>query len=122
MGFDTGKMEPVISAAIHGDLLPQLPGIIYSLGRDAQTPEEYDYAFRHLVALSASPSSYVHSMVILAFSLLAVFHGRLERQVVEPIIYQAWSKAQGMELQRIQEAVEDINERLDWGLERPVLP
>lgn len=116
-GFDTAAIEQVVSAARGGQISPELPGIIYSLGRDAENDEEYAYAFETLLSLSSCSSIFVVSMVVLAFSLLAVYHKRLDRAVVEPLLRRAWERAEGSDKARIQCAVDDINHALQWNFE-----
>ena len=106
----------IISAARNGQISPDLPGVIYSLGRDAENEEEYEYAFRMLTSLSTQESANVLSMIILAFSLLAIYHGRLDRTIAEPVIKRAWQTAEGADRARIQDAVDDINTSLKWNL------
>lgn len=113
-GFDTAAIERAVLAARGGQILPELSGIIYSLGRDAENDEEYAYAFQTLLSLSNVPSSFIVSMVVLALSLLAVYHRRLDRTLVEPLLRRAWARAEGDDKARIQCAVDDINYALQW--------
>lgn len=65
---------------------PDIMDVIYSLGRDAQNEEEYDYAFRTLLEILDGGMDRVRAYCILGFSLQAVFCSRLDRDIVEPII------------------------------------
>lgn len=114
--FHTQEIERIISTASGEEMSPHLSGVIYSLGRDAENDEEYEYAFQLLTSLSAHRSVFIVSMVILAYSLLALYHKRLDRKIVEPIIKKAWKSAEGNEKDRIQDAVDDINSALKWHL------
>lgn len=114
--FYTEKMESVVAAAAGGQVPPELPGVLYSLGRDAETEEEYDWAFSLLMRLADHPSPHVVSLVILSLSLLAVFHGRLDREAAEPVIRRGWALAKGPDRGRIWDAVEDIRLSLGWDL------
>jgi hypothetical protein len=115
--FHTQEIERVVSEAQNGPIPEELSGIIYSLGRDAENDEEYDYAFHLLTTLSRHHSVSIVSMVIVAYSLLALYHKRLDRAVVEPIIKKAWSSAKGSDKARIRDAVDDINYSLKWKLD-----
>lgn len=117
--FHTQEIERVVSEAQNGPIPEELSGIIYSLGRDAENDEEYDYAFHLLTSLSTHHSIFIVSMVIVAYSLLAMYHKRLDRAVVEPIIRKAWITAQGSDKARIADAVSDINHALKWKLVLP---
>ncbi len=114
--FHTAEIERIVAAAQGEKIPPELPGVIYSLGRDATGEEEYAYAFALLARLAGHPSAFVASMAVLSFSLLAVYHGHLAREVVEPLIQNVWERAEGPDQMRIQDAVEDINQALGWGL------
>lgn len=114
--FHTVEIDCVISAAVTEENAPNLPEIIYSLGRDPENDKEYTYAFDKLVLLSNHPSTFIVSMVFLAFSFLALYHKRLDRTVVEPIIKRTWATAQGLDKARIQDALDDINHALKWNL------
>lgn len=114
--FCKEKIERVLDTANEGIISDDLFAVIYSLGRDAANAEEYDYAINILERLSKHSSISVISMVILAYSLLAVYHGHLEREKVEPVIQQAWAAADGIERTRIRDATEDINCALKWDI------
>lgn len=114
--FNTDEIDRVVSSASSESISPDLPGIIYSLGRDAENEEEFEYAFQLLASLSSHQSIHIVSMVILAFSLLAVYHKRLERGIAEPVIRKAWAAAEGLDKARIEDAVDDINDILKWNL------
>lgn len=114
--FHTQKIERIVSTASGEEMSPHLSEVIYSLGRDAENDEEYEYAFQLLTSLSTHRSVFIVSMVILAYSLLALYHKRLDRKIVEPIIKKAWKRAEGNEKNRIQDAVDDINNILKWHL------
>lgn len=114
--FHTQEIERIVSTASGEEMSPHLSGVIYSLGRDAESDEEYEYAFQLLTSLSNHRSVFIVSMVILAYSLLALYHKRLDRKIVEPIIKKAWKRAEGNEKDRILDAVDDINSILKWHL------
>lgn len=114
--FHTQEIERIVSTASGEEMSPHLSGVIYSLGRDAESDEEYEYAFQLLTSLSNHRSVFIVSMVILAYSLLALYHKRLDRKIVEPIIKKAWKRAERNEKDRILDAVDDINSALKWHL------
>lgn len=94
----------------------ELSGIIYCLGRDAESGDEFSYAYSLLLELCRRKNARVRAQAILGLSLLAVFHRKLERKVVEPIILQEWAAAAPENKHMIQDAVDDINFALGWNL------
>lgn len=61
----------------------------------------------------------IRAQAILAFSLLAVYHGYLDREIVEPIILKEWHTATPENKSTIENAVDDINFKLRWALTLP---
>lgn len=114
--FKVKEIEAILNAGKDEKINPDILGTVYSLGRDAENDEEYDYAFNMLLEIYENASDRVRVFVILAFSLLAVYHKRLDRKIVEPIIMREWHIADSINKSTIQNAVDDINYTLKWNL------
>ena len=91
-------------------------GVIYSLGRDAENDEEYRYALNLLLSLCDRKSQRVRTRAIIAISLLAIKHKRLERERVEPIIIREWEIADDENKATIRDAIDDINNAMKWNM------
>ena len=117
--FNVSEIEKLLNASDYEDsskINPELYSVIYSLGRDAENEEEYQYAFDILLSLCDRKAQNVRVYAILAMSLLAVIHRRLEREKVESIIKKEWENADKKGKATIQDAVNDINHALNWNL------
>lgn len=117
--FSVAEIEQIIQSVSDKETNPEIFSIIYCLGRDAENEEEYDYAFSKLLELYEMGNETVKAQVIQAFSLLAVLKKDikiLDRTIVEPLILSANSTAVGRNKQVIQDAVDDINDSLNWHL------
>ncbi len=97
---------------IHEELL----GIIYSLGRDAETKEEYIYSFNLLCELCNRVNAKVRTHSILGLSLLCVYHKYLDIKIVKPIIENELLLATAENRMTITDAVDDINHILGWNI------
>ena len=91
-------------------------GVIYSLGRDAETDEEYVYSFQTLLDILDGGTDRVRAYCILGFSLLAVFHGKLDKNIIAPVCLRERERASGTNLRTIEDAIADINMILHWNL------
>lgn len=114
--FNRKEIEKIIASAGSEQVPPELAGVIYSLGRDAENDEEYEYSFRLLTGLFLHKSAYVKSMVILGYSLLALYHEKLNRKITEPLIREAWAATGGDDKIRVKDAADDINRILKWNI------
>jgi len=94
----------------------ELFGIIYSLGRDAETEEEYIYSFGLLCELCNRDNAKVRAYSILGLSLLAVYHKHLDIEIVKPIIENELLVATSNNRMTIIDAVDDINHILGWNI------
>lgn len=113
--FETDTIEKIIAEYNDSKNIEKLCGVIFSLGRDAENDEEYDYALKKLVQLSEIDNPAVLSNIILAFSMLALYHKRLDRTITEPIIKKAVKLAESPDDKvRISDAVSDIKRFLGW--------
>ena len=97
---------------IHEELL----GIIYSLGRDAETKEEYIYSFNLLCELCNRVNAKVRAHSILGLSLLCVYHKYLDIEIVKPIIENELLLATDENRMTITNAAHDINHILGWNI------
>lgn len=117
--FRADEIERIIESVPDEEITSELSSVIYSLGRDSETEEEYDYAFSKLLELYKRENETVKAQVIQAFSMMAVLKKEikiLDRIIVEPLILSADSVAIGTNKQIIQEAIEDINFSLKWNI------
>ena len=117
--FLVEDIERVITTVPDSETSKELSSVIFCLGRDAENEEEYDYAFSKLLELYKRDNETVKAWVIEAFSLLAVLKRdikKLDRSIVEPLIRTAYSQSTGSDRAMIQDAIDDINQSLDWDL------
>ena len=117
--FLVEDIERIIKAVPDNETTIELSSIIFCLGRDAENEEEYDYAFSKLIDLYKRENETVKAWVIQAFSLLAVLKKdikKLDRSIVEPLILTAYSRSVGSDRAIIQDAIDDINHSLNWGI------
>ena len=117
--FFTDEIEQVINSVPDTDITPELSAVIYSLGRDAENKEDYEYAFDQLCRLFERENETVKAQVIQAFSMLAVLKTHikeLNRAIVEPLIKRAVSVATDKNKAIILDAISDINYSLNWNL------
>ena len=117
--FFTDEIEQVINSVPDTEITPELSAVIYSLGRDAENKEDYEYAFDQLCRLFERENETVKAQVIQALSMMAVLKKeikKLNKKVVEPMILRAVSCADERNKAIIQDAVDDINYSLKWKL------
>ena len=117
--FKTAEVEQLLDAPDYEDngvINPELFSMIYSLGRDAESEEEYQYALNILLSLCDRKAQRVRVSAILAISLLAIYHKRLEREKIEPIIKREWEIADDESKITIQDAIDDINHAMNWNM------
>ena len=117
--FKTAEVEQLLDAPDYEDnsiINPELFSMIYSLGRDAENEEEYQYALNILLSLCDRKAQRVRIRAILAISLLAIYHRRLEREKIEPIIKREWEIADDESKITIQDAIDDINHAMNWNM------
>ena len=117
--FNKTEIEQLLCAPDYEDssqINSELYAAMYSLGRDAENEEEYQYAFAVLISLCSRKAQRVRVWAILSMSILAVLHSRLDRSIVEPIIIREWETATEENKATIQDAVDDINHALKWNL------
>lgn len=114
--FKTSEIGRILRRGKDEAANPEILGVIYSLGRDAETDEEYSYAFQTLLDILDGGSDRVRAYCILGFSLLAVFHGKLDKNIIAPICLRERENASGANLGTINNAIDDINMILHWNL------
>ena len=84
--FETERIEHLLNEPDSADsevINPALYDAIYSLGRDAQSYEEYRYALDILLNLCLRDAERVRVQSILAISILSLTHKQLRREGVE---------------------------------------
>ena len=94
--FFINKINGVIASTIDKGLTPELASVIFSLGRDAECDEEYDFALSKLMELYERDNEDVKAQVIQAFAMLAVLKKdikMLDRSLIEPLILKAAATA-----------------------------
>ena len=117
--FFTDEIEQVINSVPDTEITPELSAVIYSLGRDAENKEDFEYAFGKLLELFERENETVKAQVIQALSMMAVLKKeikKLDKKVVEPMILRAVFCADERNKAIIQDAVDDINYSLKWKL------
>lgn len=115
--FYIKEIEDILSRGYNEIHNPDIMGVIYSLGRDAENNEEYQFAAGKLLQIFDGGTDGVRAYCILAFSLLAVSGFSLDRDRIAPLIIQERKRAEGKNLQIINDAIEDIEMALGWRLE-----
>lgn len=114
--FKTEEISAIIQRGRDESVNPEIFGVIYSLGRDAENDEEYIYSFQTLLDILDGGTDRVRACCILGFSLLAVFHGKLDKNIIAPICKRERETAAGANLSTINSAIDDINLVLHWDL------
>lgn len=116
-GFDKETIETVIKMSENKqdeEIQHDIYGVIYSLGRDAENSEEFQYAYDKLLKLCKHANPHVRANSILSLSMLAG-SGILEKETVVPIITEEWKKNREYR-GTIEDAVNDLNDWLKWGI------
>ncbi len=114
--FKTEEINAVIQRGKDESVNPEIMGVIYSLGRDAENDEEYSYSFQTLMDILDGGTDRVRAYCILGFSLLAVCCGKLDKNIIAPICRREREIAIGANLSTINDAIADINLALHWDL------
>jgi len=118
--FKTVEIEQIINAPDYADdsfISSELFGVIYSLGRDAENEEEYQYALNLLLSLCDRKAPRVRAYAILGLGLIAMNHGYLlERERIESIIKNEYEAANEENKSTIRDAIGDINYALKWNM------
>ena len=117
--YKTEEVKQLLAAPDYEDnnlINPELYNAIYSLGRDVENEEEYHYALNILLSLCDRKAQRVRAKAILAISLLAIKHKRIEREIIEPIVKRKWEIADNESRAIIQDAISDINHAMDWNM------
>jgi hypothetical protein len=87
--FCINEINSIINSTMDKGLQPELASVIFSLGRDAENEEEYDFAISKLMELYERDSEDIKAQVIQALAMLAVLHKDikvLDKSVIEPMI------------------------------------
>ena len=117
--FCINEINSIINSTMDKGLQPELATVIFSLGRDAENEEEYDFAISKLMELYERDSEDIKAQVIQALAMLAVLHKdikALNRSVVEPLILEAAATVNSTNKQIIFDAMRDINQSRGWNL------
>lgn len=117
--FFINEINRVMASTIDKGLTPELASVIFSLGRDSECDEEYDFALSKLMELYERDNEDVKAQVIQAFAMLAVLKKdikMLDRSLIEPLILKAAATASDKNKYIILDAIEDINHSLGWNL------
>ena len=110
-GFLIEKIENIINST-DTELTPELAGVIFSLGRDAENEEEYDYAFEKLTELFRRDNEDIRAQVIQAFGIMAVLKKDIkpfDKDYVMTLIQDALKTASKENKGIIMDAIDDIN-------------
>ena len=110
-GFLIEKIENIINST-DAELTPELAGAIFSLGRDVENEEEYDYAFEKLTELFRRDNEDIRAQVIQAFGIMAVLKKDIkpfDKDYVMTLIQEALKTASKENQGIIMDAIDDIN-------------
>lgn len=116
--FDLNAIERIIQAGIDEQNNPEIMGVIYSLGRDAQNEEEYEYSYHKILRLYHLGTPGVRAYCVLGLSMMAIYHKKLDESVIS-IIEKELTQAEGKNLSIVKDAVEDINFAMGWNIRIP---
>lgn len=117
--FFINKINGVMASTIDKGLTPELASVIFSLGRDAECDEEYDFALSKLMEIYERDNEDIKAQVIQAFAMLAVLHKDikvLDKSIIEPMILKAAATASDKNKHIIFDAMGDINHSIGWNL------
>jgi hypothetical protein len=117
--FCINEINNIINSTMDKGLQPELASVIFSLGRDAENEEEYDFALSKLMELYERDSEDIKAQVIQALAMLAVLHKDikvLDKSVIEPMILRVAATVSDKNKQIIFDAMRDINQSLGWNL------
>ena len=110
--FHVEEIEHIISSTTDTEFSPELASVIFSLGRDAENEEEYDYAFEKLTKLFRRGNEDVRAQVIQAFGIMAVLKKDIkpfDKDYVMTLIQEALKTASKENQGIIMDAIDDIN-------------
>lgn len=116
-GFDQETIEAIIKISENkqdDEIQHDIYGVIYSLGRDAENMEEFQYAYDKLLKLCKHTNPHVRAYSILALSLLAG-SSIVKQETVVPIIMEEW-KINKEYRGTIKDAVDDLKEKWKWNI------
>lgn len=113
--FHENEIEKIMDRGCDETHNPDIMGVIYSLGRDAENEEEYQYSVQKLLQIFHDGTDGVRAYCILSFSLLAVSGFRLDRDRIVPLILRERKHAAGKNLSIINDAMEDLALSQQWS-------
>lgn len=118
--FKLNEIESVIKSTPDDAFTKELSSVIFSLGRDAENEEEYDYALSMLFLIFNRDNESVKAEVIQAFSLISILKKEIKKldvKIIEPLVHIAWSNAKSDKNKaKIKYSVEDINLNLNSNI------
>ena len=94
--FKLNEIESVIKSTPDDAFTKELSSVKFSLGRDAENEEEYDYALSMLFLIFNRDNESVKAEVIQAFSLISILKKEIKNldvKIIEPLVHIAWSNA-----------------------------
>lgn len=113
--FHENEIEKMIERGCDENHNPNIMGVIYSLGRDAENEEEYQYAVQKLLQIFDAGTDSVRAYCIQALSLLAVYGFPLDKNRIAPLILRERKNATGKNLSIINDAMEDLALSQQWS-------
>lgn len=116
--FNKEEIEKIIKLS-KTETCKELYSVIYSLARDIENEEEFEYAYRELLRILEMDKRDVNSFVITAISMLALseWKYKLDEYEIENIIKKESSICDFENKSKIEEAVEDLNHLMNWNIE-----
>lgn len=113
--FHKNEIEIIMDRGCDETHNPDITGVIYSLGRDAENEEECRYAVWKLLQIFHDGTDGVRAYCILALSLLAVSGFSLDRDRIVPLILRERKHAAGKNMSIINDAMEDLALSQQWS-------
>lgn len=98
------------------DIPKEIYGVIYSLGRDAESLEEYKYSYNLLINLCEHCNPHVRAYAILGLALLNAEENLFDKDKVQQVIYREWNSNVKYRFY-ISDAADDFNNKFGWNIE-----
>ncbi|MFV0394562.1 MAG: hypothetical protein ACK5LC_09225 [Coprobacillaceae bacterium] len=116
--FEQDTIYEILScpdSSLDSELDSRIFGLPLSLGESASNTEEYEYAFNILICLCSRKKAQVRANAVLGLAYLARTNGRLDKEIVLPILKEVWAKNTSNR-GNILCAIDDINHYLHWNI------
>ncbi|MBO5033146.1 MAG: hypothetical protein J6C19_05520 [Lachnospiraceae bacterium] len=118
--FNITEIEQIINKSEFcrndNDIPREIYGVIYSLGRDAESSEEYKYSYNLLINLCEHCNPHVRAYAILGLALLNAEENLFDKDKVQQVIYREWNSNVKYRFY-ISDAADDFNNKFGWNIE-----